>query len=142
MEFQEQTIQFKTWLGDRPITAMVGIGSGLAYHRKDDSESEDFVLTHIKSGIDIGSDWYAWDEQDAKGWLEKVAKLLDWTKPLKSVKAEVKRLGGMDAMREQVTQALRDAWEENKAQDDAATIEDGVPANWPQEPLSIKTIRE
>src|SRR5260221_3951570 len=136
----------KTAQGETPIQVMAGIGSGLAYHHRDgiypDDANEDFILTHIKSGIDIGSDWYAWEEQDARVWLEKVAKLLDWTKPLKSVKSAVMRRGGMDAMRAQVTQALREAWEENKAaQDEPKPIEDGIPVNWPVEQLSIKTIR-
>ena len=111
MEFQTQTITVKTAQGEKSFPVMVGIGSGLAYHHLDNDPDADFILTHIASGFGIASEWYAWEEKDAQRWLENVANLLDWTQPLVKVKKTIQRHGGMDAVREQVTQALREAWD-------------------------------
>ncbi|SRR5258707_10530802 len=144
MEFQAQTITVKTAQGEKSFPVMVGVGSGLAYHHLDNDPDADFILTHVASGFGIASEWYAWEEKDARRWLEKVANLLDWTQPLIKVKSAVKRRGGMDVVREQVTQALREAWVEGnwEAPPEPEPIEDGIPPNWPEEPLSIKTIRD
>src|SRR5258708_22848663 len=77
MEFQAQTITVKTAQGEKSFPVMVGVGSGLAYHHLDNDPDADFILTHVASGFGIASEWYAWEEKDARRWLEKVANLLD-----------------------------------------------------------------
>ena len=137
MEFQEQTITIKTKLGDKSITAMVGISSGLAYHRLDGAYDADFSLTHVASGYGIASQWHADTPEEAQRWLEKVAKMLNWTSQIAEIKTAAKKKGGDAGMKHLVTEALEECWEEMPE-----PIEDGIPANWPEEPLSIKTIRE
>ncbi len=145
MQFQEQQITVKAVDGEISIPAMVGIGSGLAYHHFDNDPDSDFVLVHIASGIGLASDWYSWDEKDAQRWLEKVAKLIDWTKRLKSVKQTIQRKGGMDVMRCLVTQALREAFNEGM-QEDIVTSNpednDVVLNAFRDETLHIKTIKD
>lgn len=146
MDFQSGLITVKTTQGEQHLEAVHGIGSGLAYHRLEGKTENDFVLTHVASGFSIASEWYAWDEKDARRWLANVSILLNWTKPLKSVKSAVMRRGGIDAMRDAVTQALREAVAVGDKEalahpePEPVPIEDGVPPNWPDTWDSLKTV--
>lgn len=56
MKFQKQTITIKHVLGTSQLSAMLAVGTGLAYHHVFMSEgvnSEEYAITHVPSGRSI-----------------------------------------------------------------------------------------
>ncbi len=90
MEFQSQQIVIETKAGRQTIDAVVGIGSGLAYHLEDEEDEEVYTLTHLLSGRTI-SEYGVDDEDVAQRWLELVASLADWNQDMATLQAQYSR---------------------------------------------------
>lgn len=96
MEFQKQTITAKLSLGVAQLSAMVGVGTGLAYHNvpiAKDTYTEEYAITHVPSGRSIVPPTYLpltiKTEEQAKALLTELAALdIDaWNAPLDNVYA-------------------------------------------------------
>lgn len=77
MEFQKQEISIQTHTGPQVIPAIVGVGTGLAYHKFvsiDGSFGNWYVLTHVPSGYNFSSA-PASTHWEAQAWLSAVAAL-------------------------------------------------------------------
>lgn len=96
MEFQSQQIVIETKAGQETTDAVVGVGSGLAYHLEDEESEEDgedekvYTLTHLLSGRTI-SEYGVDDEDVAQRWLELVASLADWNQDVATLQAQYSR---------------------------------------------------
>ncbi len=85
ISFIPTTITIKTVQNEQAIgcerEAMVAQGTGLAYikHPQAESEAMAITLTHVPSGTRVGGAWWASSEQEAQQWIELLAEIADWT---------------------------------------------------------------
>lgn len=81
--FTPMTITIKSMQGEQAVDCevegIVAEGTGLAYIRHVQAESEEcFTLCHLKSGGRL-SDWQTSSEQEARQWIALLDEIVDWT---------------------------------------------------------------
>ena len=82
MNYERQTIQASVTdaHGDQVTIereAMVAAGTGLAYLPWDDGEYGFWVI-HLASHCQVGGDWLADDEEEARIWISNLHRIMDW----------------------------------------------------------------
>src|SRR6266496_4130209 len=109
MEFQSQRIVLQALEGPQTVDAIVGIGSGLAYHLEEGENDEPiYVLTHLLSGRSLSG--YGVEGEDvAQRWLELVAALTDWNQGMETLRIEYP---GGEVIRDQAHAAIDQAYED------------------------------
>ncbi len=84
MEFQPQTITIKTKEGDVTFEAIVGVGTGLAYHRhhaKNGKFHKTYGVTILSTGLSVQSLIQLPTPEAAQRFIELLTEITDWNKP-------------------------------------------------------------
>lgn len=85
MEFQPQTITIKTTEGERSFEAMVGVDTGLAYHRHHAKGGSKFFKTYgvtiLSTGLSVQSTIELPTPEAAQRFIDLLTEITDWNKP-------------------------------------------------------------
>jgi hypothetical protein len=83
MQFEQQTIMVGGGERKRPVSAMVAVGTGLAYNHMDGDENQPYELTHLASGLAAICNIPT--EAAAQRLVELAVPLTDWTQDSQAI---------------------------------------------------------